>query len=65
MTEHTPLIEINDLAIKFGSHTAVNNVTMDISRGRIMGLVGESGSGKSTLANAIIGLLPYAAQISH
>ncbi len=65
MTEHTPLIEINDLAIKFGSHTAVNNVTMDISRGRIMGLIGESGSGKSTLANAIIGLLPYAAQISH
>ena len=28
-----------------------------------MGLVGESGSGKSTLANAIIGLLPHAADI--
>jgi|METZYME_3_550m_1024970.scaffolds.fasta_scaffold00759_4 peptide/nickel transport system ATP-binding protein len=65
MTEHTPLVEINDLAIKFGAHTAVNNVTMDIGRGRIMGLVGESGSGKSTIANAIIGLLPHAAQISN
>ena len=54
MTEHTPLVEINDLAIKFGAHTAVNNVTMDIGRGRIMGLVGESGSGKSTIANALL-----------
>ncbi len=42
---------------------AVDNASLDIRRGEIMGIVGESGSGKSTLALAIMRLLPPTAKI--
>ncbi len=65
MNAQPPLFDIRDLTIRFGMVEAVKSVSMQIAHGRIMGLVGESGSGKSTLANAIIGLLPDLANISH
>ena len=63
MQNKNNLINIKDLSINFGTASAVKKAEMIIKQGQIMGLVGESGSGKSTLANAIIGLLPHAANI--
>ena len=63
MQKKNNLINIKDLSINFGTASAVKKAEMIIKQGQIMGLVGESGSGKSTLANAIIGLLPHAANI--
>ncbi|MFD2612279.1 ABC transporter ATP-binding protein [Paenibacillus gansuensis] len=52
------LVEIRDLSIQFpmkrGVVQAVQNVSLDIPRGKITALVGESGSGKSTLASALL-----------
>lgn len=45
-----------DVEIRFGALTAVAGVSLDIPRGRTVGLVGESGSGKTTLGKAALAL---------
>jgi peptide/nickel transport system ATP-binding protein len=41
-----------------GSVRAVDDVTLEIRRGEVLGLVGESGSGKTTLGRTLLGLVP-------
>lgn len=41
-----------------GHVKAVDDVTLDIHRGEVLGLVGESGSGKTTLGRTLLGLVP-------
>lgn len=57
-------MNITDVTVRFGSFTAVDNVSLKVARGEVTGLVGESGSGKSTLARAAAGLTPYRGTIS-
>ncbi|MDR0253410.1 MAG: ATP-binding cassette domain-containing protein, partial [Brucellaceae bacterium] len=53
------LLSVEKLQIAFGSFTPVQDVTIRVDRGEILGLVGESGSGKSLTATAVMGLLGY------
>ena len=54
-----PLLRINGLHAAYGGGPKVlEDINLDIHRGRTVAVVGESGSGKSTLARAITGLLP-------
>jgi len=61
------IISIRNLSVYYmtlkGFVRAVDDASLDIRKGEIMGLVGESGSGKSTLALAIMRLLPPTARI--
>jgi peptide/nickel transport system ATP-binding protein len=43
---------------------AVAGVSLDVRAGEIVALVGESGSGKTSIINAVLGLLPAAAQVA-
>lgn len=60
----TPLLEVTDLAVRFGSISAVSSVSFSVRKGDVVGVVGESGAGKSATAKAIVGLLPPSAAIS-
>jgi ABC-2 type transport system ATP-binding protein len=50
-------IEVNNLTKKFGSFTAVNQVSFSINRGEIFGFLGPNGAGKSTTIRMLCGLL--------
>lgn len=50
------LVEIQDLTVRFGGLTALDNVTFDIKRGEILGLIGPNGAGKTTCFNAMTGV---------
>ena len=52
-----PPIEVKGLTRKFGKKTALKNVDLTVSRGRVLGLVGENGAGKTTLIKHCIGSL--------
>ncbi|HEX9036428.1 MAG TPA: ATP-binding cassette domain-containing protein [Ktedonobacterales bacterium] len=49
-------IELNNLVKRFGSFTALDNLTLAVERGEIFGLLGPNGSGKTTTINIISGL---------
>ena len=51
------MIEIQGLTKKYGSRTAVDNVSFKIRNGHIYGLLGPNGAGKSTTMNIIAGCL--------
>ncbi len=51
-------IEAENLTIRFGNFTAVDNVSFRIPRGEIFGFLGSNGCGKTTTMKALTGLLP-------
>lgn len=55
-----PAITIDRASIRFGTFTAVDDVSFDVGRGEVFGLLGPNGSGKTTLIRALCGLIPFA-----
>ena len=61
-------LEVNGLTVRFrtekGVITPVNDVSLEVHEGKIVGIVGESGCGKSMTARAVMGLLPYPGKVA-
>ena len=57
-------IKLQNLVVKFGDFTAINEVTLEIPKGKLISLLGPSGSGKSTMLFTICGIhKPYSGKI--
>ncbi len=50
------LVTARNVTKRFGDLRAVDNVSFDIDKGRILGLIGPNGAGKTTLLKALLGL---------
>ena len=57
MTDNTgtPLVEMRNISISFGGIHAVDDVTVDLYPGEVVGLLGHNGAGKSTLIKCLSG----------
>ena len=54
----TPLVEMRNISIAFGGIKAVENVSVDLYPGEVVGLLGHNGAGKSTLIKILSGAYP-------
>jgi ABC-2 type transport system ATP-binding protein len=53
------VVRARGLSKRYGNQVAVDNISFEISAGRIVGLVGPNGSGKTTTLKAMLGLAPF------
>jgi ABC-2 type transport system ATP-binding protein len=60
----TSLVTASNVSKSFGDIRAVDNVSFQIEKGKIMGLLGPNGAGKTTLLKAVLGLTDCEGQLS-
>jgi ABC-type branched-subunit amino acid transport system ATPase component/ABC-type branched-subunit amino acid transport system permease subunit len=54
-----PLLEVEDLTVRYGGVVAVDQVSFKVEEGQIVGLIGPNGAGKTTTIDALCGFHGY------
>jgi len=52
-----PIVDIQNVTRRFAAKVALNDVSLTVEKGTVLGLVGENGSGKTTILKHVLGLL--------
>jgi ABC-type branched-subunit amino acid transport system ATPase component/ABC-type branched-subunit amino acid transport system permease subunit len=58
-----PALAVEGITVRFGGRRAVDDVTLEMAAGSVVGLIGSNGAGKTTLMNAISGFVPAAGRV--
>lgn len=51
----TPILEINDISLRFGGVRALSNVSFNVKKGELFSIIGPNGAGKTSLLNCVSG----------
>ncbi|MEW9808051.1 ABC transporter ATP-binding protein [Mesorhizobium sp. ZMM04-5] len=54
--ESEVVLSVRDVTVAFGENVVLENLSLDVRRGEILGFVGASGAGKSVLLRTVLGL---------
>jgi branched-chain amino acid transport system ATP-binding protein len=57
------LLEVSHLTVRYDKATLINNLSLRVAEGELVGLVGPNGAGKSTLLRAVAGLVAWEREI--
>src|SRR5262245_48903150 len=57
MSDINPVVVIEHLTKKFDEFTALDDLSLSIDRGQILGFIGPNGAGKTTMIKILVGLL--------
>lgn len=58
MEKGKPILNLDHLSMRFGGLLAVNDFSLSITSGELLGLIGPNGAGKTTIFNMITGYYP-------
>jgi len=53
-----PVLAVDDVSVRRGGRTVIEDISLAVEAGEIVGIVGKNGSGKSTLLGCVAGVLP-------
>jgi len=53
MVEATPKLSVRDLTVRYGDHTALDGITLDVLPNEIFGIIGPANSGKTSFLRAL------------
>jgi ABC-type branched-subunit amino acid transport system ATPase component len=62
-SESSPLLATTDLSVRYGGVVALDQVSMAVRQGHIVGLIGPNGAGKTTLVDALTGFASYTGSV--
>ncbi len=64
MERDDPILEVEDLVVRYGHRTVLDGVSFTVRRGEVLVILGGSGSGKTTLLRTLVGLIrPHSGRI--
>src|ERR1700730_6239920 len=49
-------LRVHDIGVSFSGVTALNNISLEVARGEVLGLIGPNGAGKTTFFDVVSGL---------
>ncbi len=57
------ILKVSNLSKYYGKFKALDNINLELKKGKIIGLLGKNGAGKSTLLRSILGFLKYRGKV--